>query len=164
MLLQSIPKLVRAFLILIGTLLIAPISIADDMDDIRTLLDEYVRTETDLEKQAQMMTNDRTYIIGGARFTDNVANMKGQIAGEKLSRELDPDGMLIVTIEDPMIRIHGDTAITSFYRHWNYVPGADAVREGRAGNSPPSQVSTVVFARIGREWKIVHTHISPMAN
>jgi ketosteroid isomerase-like protein len=164
MLVQSIPKLMRAFLILIGTLLIVPIAVADDMDDVRALLDEYVRTETDLEKQAQMMTDDRTYIVGGARFTDNAANMKGQIAGQMLNLELDPDGMMIVTIEDPIIRILGDTAITSFYRHWNYIPGAAAVREGRAGNSPPSQVSTVVFARTGREWKIVHTHISPMAN
>lgn len=164
MLLDSKPKLIRTFLIFIGTLLVVPISVADDMDDVRALLDEYVRTETDLEKQAQMMTADRTYIVGGARFTDNAANMKGQIAGQKLNRELDPDGMLIVTVEDPIIRIHGDTAITSFYRHWNYIPGADAVRSGRAGNSPPSQVSTVIFARMGRDWKIVHTHISPMAN
>jgi len=164
MLLQLTPKLIRAILILAGTIFIVPISVADDSDDIRALLDEYVRTENDLEKQAQMMTDDRTYIVGGARFTDNSANMRGQIAGQKLNRELDPDGMMIVTIEDPLIRIVGDTAITSFYRHWNYIPGAEAVREGRAGNSPPSQVSTVVFARMGHDWKIVHTHISPMAN
>ena len=164
MLAHSIPQSIRVFVILIGTLLIVPISAADDTDDIRALLDDYVRTESDLEKQAQMMTDDRSYIIGGARFTDNVANMKGQIAGQMLNRELDPDGMMIVTIEDPMIRISGDTAITTFYRHWNFIPGAAAVREGRAGNSPPSQVSTVIFVRMGREWKIVHTHISPMAN
>jgi ketosteroid isomerase-like protein len=151
-------------MILIGTLLIVPISFADDTDDIRALLDEYVRTENDLESQAKMMTDDRTYIIGGARFTDNVANMKGQIAGQNLGRELDPDGMMIVTIEDPIIRINGDTAITTFYRHWTFIPGADAVRAGHAGNSPPSQVTTVIFERIGRDWKIVHTHISPMAN
>ncbi|MFT5500350.1 MAG: ketosteroid isomerase-like protein [Woeseiaceae bacterium] len=164
MLAHSIPQSIRLFVILIGTLLIVPISAADDTDDIRALLDEYVRTESDLEKQAQMMTDDRSYIIGGARFTDNVANMKGQIAGQKLGRELDPDGMMIVTIEDPMIRINGDVAITTFYRHWNYIPGAAAVREGRDGGSPPSQVNTVIFERMGREWKIVHTHISPMAN
>jgi hypothetical protein len=164
MLAHSVPRLVRVFMILIGTLLIVPNSFADDADDVRALLDEYVRTETDLERQAQLMTDDRTYIAGGARFTDNVANMKGQIAGQKLGRELDPDGMMIVTIEDPIIRINGDTAITTFYRHWNYIPGADAVRAGRDGNSPPSQISTVIFERIGRDWKIVHTHISLMAN
>jgi len=163
MLAQSMRNLIRAFLILTGTLLIVPLAAADDTDDVRALLDEYVRTETDLEKQARLMTDDRVYIVGGARFTDNVANMKGQIAGQKLNRALDPDGMMFVTIEDPMIRIYGDAAIVSFYRHWNYIPGADAVREGRAGNAPPSQVSTVVFAKMGREWKIVHTHISPMA-
>ncbi len=108
MLILSMRNLIRAFLILAGTLLIVPLAAADDMDDIRALLDEYVRTETDLEKQAGLMTDDRVYIVGGARFTDNVANMKGQIAGQKLNRALDPDGMMIVTIEDPNSWRHGD--------------------------------------------------------
>ena len=163
MLVNHMRNLVRTSLFVALSLLIAPLASADDMDDIKALLDEYVATETDLERQAELMTDDRVYIVGGARFTDNVANMRGQIAGQKLSRSLDPDGMMIVTIEDPMIQIHGDAAIASFYRHWNYIPGADAVREGRAATAPPSQVSTVVFARTGRDWKIVHTHISPMA-
>jgi ketosteroid isomerase-like protein len=160
---QPNSKVLRHGLVFLGILLIAPASFADDEDDVRAVLDEYIRTETDLERQAQLMTDDRTYIVGGARFTDNVANMKGQIAGQKLN-ELDPDGMLIVTAEDPMIRVIGDAAVASFYRHWNYIPGADAARAGRGGNSPPSQVTTVVLAKMGRDWKIVHTHISPMAN
>lgn len=156
-------NLIRTSICVAGALIVAPAALADDMDDVRAALDRYVETENDLERQAELMTDDRTYIVGGARFTDNVANMRGQIANQKLARALDPDGMMIVTIEDPMIKVYGDTAIASFYRHWNWIPGAAAVREGRAGNAPPSQVSTVVFTRDGRDWKIVHTHISPMA-
>ena len=136
---------------------------ADDAADVQAVLDAYVRTETDLAKQAMLMTDDRTYIVGGARFTDNVANMKSQLAGQELRRALDPDGSMTVTIEDPLVKVYGNTAVASFYRHWNYVPGVEAVRAGRAGNAPPSQVTTVVLNKTGRDWKIVHTHISPMA-
>jgi len=139
-------------------------AIADDEGDVRAVVDAYIATESDLKEQAKLMTDDRVYIVGGARFTDNVANMRGQIAGEKLRRELDPDGVMIVTAEDPMIRMYGDTAVASFYRHWNWIPGADAVRAGRDGNAPPSQITTIVLAKMGNAWKIVHTHISPMAN
>lgn len=139
-------------------------ALADDADDVRAVVDAYIATETNLAEQAQLMTDDRTYIVGGARFTDNVANMRGQIAGQNLARTLDPDGMMIVTAEDVMVRVMGDAAVASFYRHWFFVPGADAVRAGRTGNAPPSQVTTIVLNKQGRDWKIVHTHISPMAN
>ena len=139
-------------------------ALADDADDVRAVVDAYIATETDLAQQAQLMTDDRTYIVAGARFTDNVANMRGQIAGQNLRQALDPDGMMIVTAEDVMVRVMGDAAVASFYRHWSWIPGADAVRAGRTGNAPPSQVTTVVLQKQGRDWKIVHTHISPMAN
>jgi len=112
------------------------------------VINRYIATETNLSEQAKLMTDDRTYIVGGARFTDNVANMRGQIAGEKLRKALDPDGVMIVTAEDPKVRVFGDTAVASFYRHWNYIPGMNAVREGRAGNAPPSQVTTVVLNKM----------------
>ena len=146
------------------TLSTAGAALADDADDVRAVVDAYIATETNLAEQAQLMTDDRTYIVGGARFTDNVANMRGQIAGQNLARTLDPDGMMIVTAEDVMVRVMGDAAVASFYRHWFFVPGADAVRAGRTGNAPPSQVTTIVLNKQGRDWKIVHTHISPMAN
>jgi len=152
-----------ALVLAVAPILMAAPASADDMADVKAVIDAYVATETDLVNQAKLMTDDRVYIVGGARFTDNVANMRGQIAGQKLNRELDPDGTMIVTAEDVMIRIYGDAAVASFYRHWNYTPGADAVRAGRPGGSPPSQVTTVVLAKDGGDWNIVHTHISPMA-
>ncbi|MDZ7643075.1 MAG: nuclear transport factor 2 family protein [Woeseiaceae bacterium] len=138
-------------------------SLADDMDDVMAVIDSYIATETDLAEQARLMTDDRTYIVAGRRFTDNVANMRGQLAGEKLRQELDPDGTMIVTAEDPMIKVYGDTAVASFNQpHWWLTPGADAVKAGQAGNAPPSQVVTVVLNKHRGDWQIVHTHISPM--
>lgn len=142
----------------------ASIAAADDADDVMAVVNRYVATETNLAEQARLMTDDRTYIVGGARHTDNVANMRGQLAGEKLRKAIDPDGMMLVSAEDVMVKVYGDTAVASFYRHWNYIPGADAVRAGRGGNAPPSQVTTIVLNKMRGDWKIVHTHISPMAN
>jgi hypothetical protein len=131
----------QLFVALVATVLASSASIAaaDDADDVMAVVNQYIATESNLTEQAKLMTDDRTYIVGGARFTDNVANMRGQIAGEKLRKTLDPDGMMIVTAEDPKVQVYGDTA-------------------------PPSQVTTVVLNKMRGDWKIVHTHISPMAN
>lgn len=139
-------------------------SLADDEDDVMAIIDSYITTETDLAEQAKLMTDDRTYIVAGRRFTDNVANMRGQLAGEKVREELDPDGTLIVSVEDPMLRVYGEAAVASFYRHWNWIPSAEAVKAGQPGNAPPSQIVTLVLNKSGGDWKIVHTHISPMGN
>ncbi len=144
--------------------LASPIASADDADDVRAVVDMYLATESvDLAKQASLMTDDRVYITGGTRRTDNVANMRGQIAGAKLGKELDPDATVIVTGEDVKIRVMGNAAVASFYRYWNVVPGAAAVREGRDGGGPPNMAVTLVFEKMGRDWKIVHTHQSNMA-
>ena len=144
--------------------LASPIASAADADDVRAVIDTYLATETvDLAKQASLMTDDRTFIAGGVRQSDNVANMKSQIAGAKLGRELDPNATVIVTAEDVKVRVMGDAAVASFYRYWNVIPGATAVREGRDGGGPPNMAVTLVFEKMGRDWKIVHTHQSNMA-
>ena len=141
--------------------LASPIASADDADDVRAVVDEYLATETtDLKKQASVMTDDRVFIAGGLRQTDNVANMKVQIAGAKVNRELDPDAQVIVTGEDVIIRVYGDAAVASFYRYWNVISSAESVRAGRDASGPPPGVVTLVLAKMGRDWKIVHTHQS----
>ncbi len=143
--------------------LFSPIASADDADDIQAVIDTYLATESvDLAKQASLMTDDRTFIAGGVRQSDNVANMKTQMAGAKLGMELDPDATVIVTGEEVMIRVMGDAAVASFYRYWNVIPGAAAVRAGRDGSGPPNNAVTLVFEKMGRDWKIVHTHQSVM--
>ena len=149
--------------ILLAAALVSPIASADDADDVQAVIDTYLATETvDLAKQASLMTDDRTFIAGGVRQSDNVANMKNQMAGANLGKELDPDATVIVTAEDVKIRVMGNGAVASFYRYWNVVPGADAVREGRDGGGPPNMAVTLVFEKMGGNWKIVHTHQSNM--
>ncbi len=144
--------------------LASPIASAADADDVRAVIDTYLATETvDLAKQASLMTDDRTFIAGGVRQSDNISNMKSQMAGAKLGKALDPDATVIVTGEDVKIRVMGNAAVASFYRYWNVIPGAAAVREGRDGGGPPNMAVTLVFEKMGRDWKIVHTHQSNMA-
>lgn len=136
-------------------------ALADNHGDVQAVIDEYIRLESiDLAKQGELMTDDRIYIIGGARQTDNVANMRAQVAGEKLARALDPDAVLVVTAEDMIVRTYGDAAVASFFRHWQLTPGPEAVRNGVAGTAPPTQAVTLVLAKTDGGWKIVHTHIS----
>ncbi len=150
---------------LLLSVFLAPLAIADDAADVRAVIDKYVATEsTNLADQAKLMTDDRVYISAGIRTTDNVSNMEGQIAGQKLARELDSDTKVIVTIEDLMVRVYGEAATASFYRYWTVIPGAESVRAGRAGQGPPDQVVTLVLAKTDGDWKIVHTHQSLMGN
>ena len=122
-----------SFVALLAGVCLAPMAVADDHDDVRAVIDQYIATEsTDLAEQAELMSDDRVYISGGVRTTDNVSNMKAQVAGQKLVREMDPDRMMMVTAEDVLIRVYGDAATASFYRFWTVIPGADAARAGAA--------------------------------
>ena len=57
-------------------------------------------------------------------------------------------------------RNYGDAAVASFYRYWNVLPSAQSIREGRNPAGPPDSVVTLVMAKMGGDWKIVHTHQS----
>jgi len=157
-------QIARVVSVLLAAALFSPIASADDADDIQSVIDTYLATETtDLKKQAGLMTDDRTFIAGGARQTDNVANMKSQIAGAARNKELDPNATVVVTGEDVMIRVIGsNAAVASFYRYWNVISSADSVREGRNASGPPNDAVTLVLAKMGGDWKIVHTHQSPI--
>ena len=159
----AIRRLSGMISILLAAALVSPIASADDADDVRAVVDEYLATESDLARQAQLMTDDRSFIAGGFRQTDNVRNMKNQLAGEKRARELDPDGQFSVSGEDVIVRMIGsEAAVASFYRFWTVLSSADAVREGRNPQGPPNDAVTLVLAKMGGDWKIVHTHQSPV--
>ena len=149
--------------VLLAATLVAPIASADDADDVRAVVDMYLATEGDLAKQARLMSDDRSFIAGGFRQTDNVANMRNQMAAAKRNQELDPDAQFSVTGEDVMIRVIGDAAaVASFYRFWTVLASADAVRAGRNPQGPPNDAVTLVLSKMGGDWKIVHTHQSPI--
>ncbi len=159
----TIRRLSAVVSVLLAAALVSPIASADDADDVRAVVDEYLATEGDLARQARLMADDRSFIAGGFRQTDNVRNMKNQLAGEKRARDLDPDGQFSVSGEDVLIRVIGDdAAVASFYRFWTILASADAVREGRNPQGPPNDAVTLVLEKMGRDWKIVHTHQSPI--
>jgi len=148
---------------ILAIVLVSPIAAADDADDVRAVVDEYLATESDLASQAELMSDDRSFIAGGFRQTNNVNNMKNQAAAAMRNKELDPDTRLSVTGEDIIVRVIGDdAAVASFYRFWTVLAGADSIRAGRNPQGPPNDAVTLVLAKMGGNWKIVHTHQSPV--
>ena len=159
----AIRRLSAVVSILLAAALVSPIAAADDADDVRAVVDEYLATESNLERQARLMADDRSFIAGGFRQTDNVANMKNQMAARDRNQEVDPGARLSVRGEDVMLRIIGDdAAVASFYRFWTVLSSADSVRAGRNPQGPPNDAVTLVLAKTGGDWKIVHTHQSPV--
>ncbi len=155
-------KIQSAFhLMAVLALFAAPMANADDMDDVIALIDAYIETEGDLSEQGKLMSEDRVYIVGSPamRQTDNLANMKLQLLGEKRRNTLNPGGLYMATMEDPIIRVYGDAAVASFRRNLIWRPSAEGVRNGSSNNTARQLVS-VVMAKIDGDWKIVHTHIS----
>ena len=149
--------------VLLAAALVSPIASANDADDVRAVVDEYLATEGDLAKQARLMSDDRSFIAGGFRQTDNVTNMRNQLAAAERNRELDPDTRLSVTGEDGLIRVIGnDAAVASFYRFWTVLASAESVRAGRNPQGPPNDAVTLVLSKMGGDWKIVHTHQTPI--
>ena len=146
----------------IGLFVISSISYADDMDDVKALLDAYIETESDLSAQAQLMSADRIFIVGSPamRMTDNATNMMGQSHVDKRNQQLDSKGIYYATREDQIVRVYGDAAVASFRRNLNWRPSAQGVRNGQS-DSTNRQLVTVVMAKVDGDWKIVHTHISP---
>jgi len=134
---------------------------ADDMDDATALLNAYIETESDLNAQSKLMSEDRIYIVGSPamRMTDNKTNMMGQAHGEKRRKAMDPESLYYATIEDPIVRMYGDVAVASFRRNLNFRPSADGMRNGMSNNTG-RQLVTVVMSKVDGDWKIVHTHIS----
>jgi ketosteroid isomerase-like protein len=135
---------------------------ADDKDDATALLNAYIETESDLNAQSKLMSEDRIYIVGSPamRMTDNEANMMGQAFGEKRREAMDSKSLYYATIEDQIVRMYGDAAVASFRRNINFQPSAAGMKNGMSNNTN-RQLVTVVMAKIDGDWKIVHTHISP---
>ena len=147
----------------VAAALISPIAAAADVDDVRAVVYEYLATEGDLERQARLMTDDRSFIANGFRQTDNIRNMTNQMAAAARNQELDPDTRLSVAGEDIMIRMLGDEgAVASFYRFWTVLASADSVRQGRNPQGPPNDAVTLVLQKIDGDWMIVHTHQTPV--
>jgi len=132
------------------------------MDDVAALVNAYIETESDLNAQSKLMSEDRIYIVGSPamRMTDNEVNMMSQAFGEKRREAMDSKSLYFATIEDQIIRMYGEAAVASFRRNLVFRPSADGMKNGMSNNTG-RQLVTVVMAKVDGDWKIVHTHISP---
>ncbi|MBT3426244.1 MAG: SnoaL-like domain-containing protein [Gammaproteobacteria bacterium] len=154
--LVSDSRLGTVIVILTG-LIFAPLTFADDADDVMAIVYQYGDLENNLEDQAKLMRSDRVYITGGRRQTDEAKNMANQIAGRKAAEALNGGKTkFVTTIEGPMVSIHGDVAIASFVRWWNVYP------HEKASNASPLTWVTLVLVKEGSNWLIKHTHQSPV--
>ena len=147
---------------LLAIIIVSSVAKADDMDDVLSLLDSYIETESDLMAQNALMSEDRIFIIGAPamRMTDNKTNMMRQMHVNNRSEEMDPNSIYYATREDQIVRVYGDAAVASFRRNLNFLPSAEGMKNGMSNNTT-RQLVTVVMAKVNGDWKIVHTHISP---
>lgn len=142
---------------ILAGMIYAPYAIADDVDDVLAVVQQYGDLENDLEAQAALMRPDRVYITGGLRQTDEAKNMANQIAGRKAGEALNGGKTkFVTTIEGPIVNVYGDVAVASFVRWWNVYPHNQA-----SAASAPTWVSLVLIKERG-EWRIKHTHQSPL--
>ena len=131
---------------------------ADDVDDVLAFLDKYAELENNLEAQADMIHDDRVMIAGRARQTNQKENMAIQMAQRDANAATGGGAArLVVRVEAPEARVYGDTAVVSFMRLTNVFPANAAPI-----NPGPLWVSLMLVKERGN-WKIVHTHISPIA-
>ncbi len=132
--------------------------LADNLSDVMKVIQQYGDLENDLAAQAKLMHSDRVYISAGVRQTDEAKNMTNQITGRQASEALNGGKTKFVTmIEDPVVSIHGKTAVASFVRWWQVYPHQKA-----SNVSSPTWV-TLVLVKEKSKWMITHTHISSTA-
>jgi len=153
---QRVSRLNISIAVLAG-LVFSPYALADDEDDILTVVNQYGELEGDLATQAGLMRDDRVFITGGVRQTDAAKNMAIQMANRQAGEAANGGKTkFITTIESPMVAVYGDVAVASFVRIFNTYP------HNKPANppSPPNWVTLVLVKERG-DWKIAHTHQSP---
>ena len=102
-------KIIRLHhLIVMLSLFITSGASADDMSDVQNLINKYVGSQTleNMNTQAELMANDRTYIVNGTRYSNNEISMALQTAGNSVTRKASPGIKRISTAEDVNIRLN----------------------------------------------------------
>ena len=82
----------QLFVALVATVLASSASIAaaDDADDVMAVVNQYIATESNLTEQAKLMTDDRTYIVGGARSPTTLPTCAGRLPEKSSARRSIP--------------------------------------------------------------------------
>ncbi len=154
---MSKAKKLLASLTAIGLCTLASSALADDVDDVMALVNQYAATEGDLSAQTRIIRDDRVMIAGDVRQTDNKSNMAWQMATrEANNRANGGPARWMVRVESPEVRVYGNAAVASFTRLMTIIPPNAAPI-----NATPQWVSLVLVKENGR-WGIAHTHVSPI--
>ncbi len=141
----------------------------DDVDAINPLIDRYGAPEDsmDIRAQAELMSPDRVLVAPGAgRRADQAANMRIQQAGADQLKKRIPGIQTFTDNRDRLIKFYGNgsIAVASFYRYTAAVLPAATRPEVASDFNPPAPAGiTLVLDKRDGAWKIVHTHVSPLA-
>lgn len=145
--------IVRRSMVALIFLLMPATLLADDAEDVLAVVERWAELETDLEAQAELVTDDRIQVFEMWRRADQAQNLRVQLAKRAATLKMDPDWDVIVTIEAPIVKIFGnDAAVVSFKRMYEVIPGV---------GSPPPMYQTYIsmtLIKIDGEWKIAHMH------
>ncbi len=161
----------KPLFVLLAILLAIPAVHAQICDEagIHALIDRYAETEAagDMRAQARLMADDRVWIAGGmGRMTNQAMNMEGQQAWFDVDNELVPGMRRYADARDRMVRCYGggDVAVASFYWYQQRIPPATmtAAQAEMLGDPPRPSTLSLVLERQGSDWRIVHTHSSPL--
>ena len=142
-------------LIAVLSLFVTATAHADDRSDVEGVINAYVKSQTleNMNTQAKLMANDRTYIANGTRYSNNAISMALQTAGNSVTTKASPGIKRISTAEDVNIRLNGGAAIVSFYLIMNDINNAANVKAGQAVmKTVYATVSMALFKMDGVEW------------
>lgn len=138
------------------TVVMAVPVLGQDRDAIEAVVHEYLRTDDagELDAQAELMTDDRSWQVSGAgRRLDQAKNMEIQ---KKARAASDDTSTTVSEARDLVIRLFSDdVALASFYWYSTVLPAPE-------GGQPAPTLVSHVLVKEGADWKIAHTHISPM--
>lgn len=119
--------------IILSTLfLINPVALfGDDESDVMEVIKTWASLEGDLNKQAELIRDDRVMIAGSYVWPDQKDNLMIQNERRAATLKRDSDWKIMQTIISPKVRIYGNVAVAHFIRRFDIIPSEGEV-------SPPS--------------------------
>jgi len=151
--------LTRHLLVAVSTVFLIPAALADDVDDVMAVIQEWAALEHDLEAQAKLIRSDRIQVAGGVRQTSQAGNLAVQLANHNARVQVSGgEPQMIVRIESPIVRVYGNTAVASFVRLFNVIP------HNQPPMPPSSNWFTLVLVKERGSWGIAHSHVSSTGN
>jgi ketosteroid isomerase-like protein len=155
-------KFIRSVFIIVMAMFLSPIALSDnhssnrgDVSEVMAVIEKWAALESDLRAQAELIRDDRVQISQGIRQSDQAGNLAVQLLKHDARVEFwGGEPMMMVRIEDPLVRVYGDVAVASFMRLFDVAPPGE-----RPGSTGKAWFSLVLVKERG-EWKIAHNHVS----